>query len=210
MAESRVARLFAPVGLTRFIRDSFGKEPVPLRGGGERVEGLLSLERVAQAVLRREHEQGKLSVAAGDFDDEAAIQACLEAGQPIVWNAARGASPALDSLTAELAEALGAHVWPNVYATGSAVKPLQPHFDAHDVLAIQCEGAKEWMVSKVRRNCPLDVPALKPTMRRALEERRAEALAEPLMTVVTEPGDVLNIPRGSSTTPEPRKGARST
>ncbi len=43
------------------------------------------------------------------------------------------------------------------------MKPLQPHFDAHDVLAIQCEGEKEWTVSKVRLNCPLDVPALKPT-----------------------------------------------
>jgi ribosomal protein L16 Arg81 hydroxylase len=33
-------------------------------------------------------------------------------------------------------------------------------------------------------------------MQRALSERREEALAEPLMTVVTEPGDVLYIPRG--------------
>jgi ribosomal protein L16 Arg81 hydroxylase len=146
-------------------------------------------------------------VADGDFSDEAAIQAYLEAGQPIVWNAARGASAALDSLTAEITEALGAHVWANVYSTGSAMKPFQVHFDAHDVLAVQCEGAKEWMVSKVRLNCPLDVPALAPTVRRALEERRAEAQAEPLMTVVTEPGDVLYIPRGQfhdARTPEDR------
>jgi ribosomal protein L16 Arg81 hydroxylase len=63
------------------------------------------------------------------------------------------------------------------------------------------------MVSRVRLNCPLDVPALAPTIRRALEERRAEAQAEPLMTVVTEPGDVLYIPRGQfhdARTPEGR------
>jgi hypothetical protein len=202
-----LANLLAPVGLGRFIRESFGQQPLLLRGGGERVEGLLSLARVAQAVLRRGQEQGKFLVADGDFTDEAAIQAYLEAGQPIVWNAARGASAALDSLTAEITEALDAHVWANVYSTGSAMKPFQVHFDAHDVLAVQCEGAKEWMVSKVRLNCPLDVPALAPTIRRALEERRAEAQAEPLMTVVTEPGDVLYIPRGQfhdARTPEGR------
>lgn len=193
---SRLSDLLEPVGLRSFLRDSFAREPVLIRGASDRVAGLLSLERLAGAVMRRAQEQGQVHVTAEALEDESALAAYLAEGKPIIWNAARGASPALDELTTELAQAFRAHVWANVYATGAAVKPFEPHFDAHDVLAVQCEGAKEWTVSKVRLNCPLDVPVLKPMIRRALDENRAEAMADPLMTVVTRPGDVLYLPRG--------------
>ncbi|MBI4906135.1 MAG: cupin-like domain-containing protein [Acidobacteria bacterium] len=198
LTNGTLARLLAPAGLGRFLRESFGKEPVLLRGEAGRVEGLISGERVAAAMLRREREQGRFMVGALDraLDGEEALRAYLDAGQPVMWNAARGATAALDALTEEMKEAFGASVWPNVYWTGSAVKPFEAHFDAHDVLAVQCEGEKEWLVSKLRVNCPLDTPAFAPAVRQALEERRAEALANAHMTVVTQPGDVLYIPRG--------------
>ncbi len=188
--------LLAPVGLPRFVRESFGQEPVLLRGAAGRVRGLISLERVAEALLRRDREKGQFLVASEGFHNEEFVRAYLDAGRPVVWNAAHGATAALDALTLEIGEAFGASVWPNIYSTGAAVKPFNIHFDAHDVLAVQCEGAKEWLVSNVRVDCPLDLPAFAPTIQRALEERRAEALADVRMTVVTQPGDVLYIPRG--------------
>ena len=188
--------LLAPVGLHRFVRESLGKEPVLLRGAAGRVRGLISLPRVAEALLGREREQGKFLIGEGDFASQEAIRAYLDAGQPVVWNGARGATAPLDALIAELTQVFGAKVWPNVYSTGFAAKPFDAHFDLHDVLAVQCEGEKEWLVSKLRANCPLEGPEFAPAVRQALEEFRAAALAEPLMTVVTRPGDVLYIPRG--------------
>jgi ribosomal protein L16 Arg81 hydroxylase len=202
-----LGRLLAPVGVDGFIREYFGKAPLLLRGAADRVDGLLTIDRVADAVVRRTAERGRFLVNAGDLDSADGVAAYLAAGQPIVWNGARGVTQALDALTSELGETFGASVWANVYSTGAAAKPFDIHFDAHDVLAVQCEGAKEWLVSKVRINCPLDVPALAPTIRRALDERRDEAFAEPLMTVRALPGDVLYIPRGQfhdARTPEGR------
>jgi ribosomal protein L16 Arg81 hydroxylase len=167
-----------------------------LRGAADRVQGLLSLERVQQAVVHRDRAQGRFFVTADQFSDEKEVQAYLDAGEPIVWNGARGATAALDRLSEELSAVFGAQVWANIYSTGVSRKPFDIHFDTHDVLAVQCDGRKEWLVSKVRINCPLDGPALAPATQRVLEETRAEALAQPLMNIVTEPGDVLYIPRG--------------
>jgi ribosomal protein L16 Arg81 hydroxylase len=95
-----------------------------------------------------------------------------------------------------LSRALGAHVWPNVYATGASGTPLDFHFDLHEVFALQCEGCKEWRVSKLRIDRPLDHPALAARVRQTLADRRAEAMAETLLTFTAEPGDLLYLPRG--------------
>ena len=126
----------------------------------------------------------------------AVVREYVDHGFPIVWNAARGATPALDALVDEVARAFGAHAWPNIYATGGSATPLDFHFDAHEVLALQCEGQKEWRISKLRVDRPLDLPALMPRIRETLAAQRAEAMAQTLMTVVASPGDVLYIPRG--------------
>src|SRR6185437_8319561 len=90
------------------------------------------------------------------LEDRERLRAYLNDGHPPVWNRARGLSPAIAAVTATFAEALGAHVWPNVYATGSAGTPFDMHFDCHEVLAVHCEGVKEWTISEVRVDRPLD------------------------------------------------------
>jgi lysine-specific demethylase/histidyl-hydroxylase NO66 len=192
----RLAELLAPLGLRDFVTEYVGKQPLLLRGRPDNGRRLISLDRIVEAVACPDGETGRLLVSDANLSEAEDVWAYVESGQPIVWNGVRGATDALDALTLEVARAFGASVWANVYSTGTAAKPFDVHFDCHDVLAVQCEGAKQWFVSEVRVNCPLDVPALAPTIRRALEERREEALRESLMTVVTEPGDVLYIPRG--------------
>jgi ribosomal protein L16 Arg81 hydroxylase len=192
----RLDELLAPLGLLDFIDRYLGKRPLLVRGRPEQGRELISLERVVVALSAPGAAAGRLLVADAGLSGATSVWRYIESGHAIVWNGARGATPELDALTAELAAAFRGSVWANVYSTGVGAKPFDVHFDCHDVLAVQCEGAKEWFVSKVRVNCPLDVPALAPTIRRALRERRGEALAEPLMTAVTEPGDLLYIPRG--------------
>jgi hypothetical protein len=213
-SKARLAQLLSPLSLSEFFGDYFGKKPAVVRGCPERAQELISLRRVVEMVVCKEHHPaGKVLARSEHFapdalratavrteadveDWSAIVWAYLEGGHPLVWNGARGTTPALDELSDALAGAFGAHVWANLYATGAAGTPLDMHFDAHDVLAVQCEGAKEWQISKVRINCPLDVPALASTIRQALELRGEQARRETLMTFMVEPGDVVYIPRG--------------
>jgi ribosomal protein L16 Arg81 hydroxylase len=214
-SDEHLAALLAPLGPRAFFDEYFGKQPALFRGAPRRARGLISLRRVVRVVASKTEPAGKLlvrrehltldAVPSADLvaslggavaPGTAPVWAYLEQGHPLVWNGARGATAALDRLTGDLARAFGAQVWANVYATGTAGTPLDMHFDSHEVLAVQCEGVKEWTISKVRVNCPLDLPVLAPAIERALEARREEALAETLMTFTVGPGDVVYVPRG--------------
>ncbi len=181
-----------------------------LRGSAERVHGLLSLDAVVTGAARSDA-RGRLFVDRQQFpaenDPVVAFRRYVEAGQSIVWNGARGVTEALDTLTVELARALRARVWPNVYATGAAAVPFGMHFDAHEVLAVQCEGCKEWTVSSVRVDRPLQEVPPGPALRAETERLRVLAPDQIATTFVAEPGDVLYLPRGqfhSARTPEQR------
>ena len=142
-----------------------------------------------------EHLDPDLGIAAL-LADPARLRAYVDAGHPLVWNRARGVSPAIDALTAALSEAFGAHVWPNIYATGEAGTPFEMHFDCHEVLAVHCEGEKTWHISAVRVDRPLDAAEMEPAVKAALRARRDEACARPLLEIAVAPGDVVYIPRG--------------
>jgi ribosomal protein L16 Arg81 hydroxylase len=140
-------------------------------------------------------------------DPVAAYAAYMDAGYPVILNAPRGASPEIDRTCTDLGRALQAHVWPNVYATGTAGAPLNIHFDLHDVLVVQCEGEKEWRISSLRADRPLDVPEMRGTFEDAVEAMREQALASTAMTFTVKPGDAVYIPRGQfhmATTPSGR------
>ena len=128
--------------------------------------------------------------------DAGRLGAYLEAGHPLVWNRARGVSAEVDALAAALGEALGAHVWPNVYATGTAGTPLDVHFDSHEVIAVQCVGHMEWTISAVRGDRPLDCAEMEPAVAAAQRGRRDEAAARPLLRFSVGPGSVVYVPRG--------------
>ena len=175
-AGAGLAALLAPLGLPEFLTRHFGRAPLVLRGRPERAAlaaALVSFERVIEAA------------AAGPARRRGSILMHLHHLPPA----------ALDRLTHELARSLGADVWPNIYATGGAGTALDFHFDAHEVLALQCEGRKEWRVSRVRADRPLDLPALAASLRGTLEALRARALEETLFVETLDPGDLLYLPR---------------
>ncbi len=197
--------LFAPLGAARFFAEHWERSPAHLGGGARGERALLTHEDFVAAVRARgpnpevlcfpEHLDGELTAAAL-LRDPARLDDYLAAGHPLVWNRARGVWPAVDAMTAALADALGAHVWPNVYATGTAGTAFDAHFDCHEVIAVQCAGHKRWTISEVRVDRPLDASAMESTVARALRDRRAEALARPAMDFVAAPGDVVYVPRG--------------
>jgi ribosomal protein L16 Arg81 hydroxylase len=204
-----LAALVSPLETGEFLERYYEKEPVHLRAPRRSVSHVSRPPLTHEALLAAlaalpEPPEGLVAFPdhAGVSDtrallaDPASLGAYLAAGHPIVWNRARGVSPAVDALAAALAEALGAHVWPNVYATGAAGTPFDVHFDSHEVIAVHCEGQKEWTVSAVRVDRPIDAAEMEPAVLAAQRERRDEAAARPKLRFTVDPGDVVYIPRG--------------
>ncbi|MFE0047590.1 cupin domain-containing protein [Streptomyces albireticuli] len=74
----------------------------------------------------------------------------------------------------------------NVYASWTAREGFGTHWDDHDVVVVQLDGAKRWKIFGATRAHPLyrDV------------EQPGEPPAEPLADVVLRTGDLLYVPRG--------------
>jgi hypothetical protein len=207
MPTDSLAALLAPLDLPTFFARHYEREPLHVRAAAA-ASPLLTHAALLDALVAQPAPPGglmafpehlgldpKLTIAELLADPER-LHAYVDAGHPLVWNRARGVSAAIDALAAELSEAFGAHVWPNVYATGSAGTPFEMHFDAHEVLAVHCEGEKTWQISAVRVDRPLDAAEMEPAVAAALRARRDEALARPLLAFTVAPGDVVYIPRG--------------
>ncbi|MFI9080576.1 cupin domain-containing protein [Streptomyces sioyaensis] len=107
-----------------------------------------------------------------------------------------GASLVLDAVDAlhqgveDLAEALERHfrtdVQVNLYASWTSKEGFGLHFDDHDVVVLQLEGAKRWKIHEPTRIDPLriDVEAPEPPH------------GEPVSEIVLRAGDMLYLPRG--------------
>ena len=211
-----LAALLAPIGLDAFLERHWERAPLHLAA---HAEPLLDHEALLRALtslaeppdgfmafpehLDRDRDRDRGSdpdrPAIDERDmirDPSLLEAYVEAGHPIVWSRARGVFPRVDAMCATLSEAFGAHVWPNVYATGDAGTPFEMHFDCHEVLAVQCQGDKAWTISEVRVDRPLDAAEMEAVVRATIRARRAEAEARPLLCFTASPGDVVYIPRG--------------
>jgi hypothetical protein len=211
-----LAALLAPLDVPTFFAQSWEREPLHLKAEGRRAPvltlealsaALSGLEDPPEGLLAFPEHLGRVLTTRDLLRDEELYRAYLDAGHPLVWNRARGVWPEVDALSAALGEALGAHVWPNVYATGAAGTPFEMHFDCHEVLALHCEGRKEWQISAVRVDRPLDAAEMEPAVRAAMRARRDEAAGRLLLSFSVEPGDVVYIPRGqfhNARTPEGR------
>jgi lysine-specific demethylase/histidyl-hydroxylase NO66 len=203
---SALSALLAPLDVATFFARYYEREPVHVRAPSAPARPLLTHQGLLDALLAQpappaglmafpEHLDAGIGIAAL-LAEPALLQAYVDAGHPLVWNRARGVSPAIDALTAALSEAFGAQVWPNVYATGEAGTPFAMHFDCHEVLAVHCEGEKTWQISEVRVDRPLDAAEMEPAVAAALRARRDEAEARPLLEIAVAPGDVVYVPRG--------------
>lgn len=198
--------LFAPIGAARFFAERWERDPAHLRATPARPSILThaelfdALSGSAKDALDPRHvvlfpdHAGATREAL--LADRSALRDYVEAGHPVVWNRAHGVSEGVDAVTALLSRELGAHVWPNVYATGFAGTPFDMHFDAHEVIALQCEGDKRWQISEVRVDRPLDADEMAPALTAALVARRDEAASRILAELTAKPGDLVYVPRG--------------
>jgi Cupin superfamily protein len=196
--------LLAPLGITTFFAEYYEKKHLHVTGSSDLRAKLLTTDEFWQALVQVSPESGdivcfpeQLGVTRDRlFSDENTLRAYFDAGHPVVWNRARGISPRIDEVCRLLANTFGGHVWPNVYATGTAGTPFDLHFDAHEVIAIHCAGQKQWEISRIRVDRPIDAVEMAPAIAHALRTRRDEAAANTLDTFTVSPADLVYIPRG--------------
>ncbi|MFJ7275486.1 cupin domain-containing protein [Kitasatospora sp. NPDC098663] len=81
---------------------------------------------------------------------------------------------------------LGTPVQANAYASWTSVEGFGTHWDDHDVVVVQLDGAKRWRIYGPTRTAPAWRDVETPT----------EPTGEPIADFVLTPGDVLYLPRG--------------
>ncbi|WP_055524512.1 cupin domain-containing protein [Streptomyces graminilatus] len=110
----------------------------------------------------------------------------LHDGASLVLDAVDELHAPVETLTRDLERVFRAHVQVNVYASWTAQEGFGTHWDDHDVVVFQVEGAKRWRIYGPTRVNPLY---------RDMEAPEAPT-GEPLAEVTLRAGDMLYLPRG--------------
>ena len=108
----------------------------------------------------------------------------LADGTTVVVHAAHVHDERLADVTEALAVALGTQVGANLYVSRGDAPGFGPHWDEHDVLVVQGQGAKRWEVFEPTVADPL-TPVVPPAIG-----------STPAWTGTLEPGQALYVPRG--------------
>jgi ribosomal protein L16 Arg81 hydroxylase len=93
------------------------------------------------------------------------------------------------AFTRELEEFFSSRVSASAYLTPEQARAFRVHFDTHDVLILQVEGAKHYRLFRNARS-----PYL-PIQRQSYTIANGD-VGEPSDTIILRPGDLLYIPRG--------------
>ncbi len=120
------------------------------------------------------------------------VDVFLSAGASLVLNEVQTLHPEISRTAAVLSRAFAAQIGANVYCSFKDVQAFGPHYDNHDVFAVQTEGEKIWRIYENQIEMPVDLPPDTPETRAWLEQVRGPVSSEIRM----RPGDVLYLPRG--------------
>lgn len=144
------------------------------------------------SLLTRVWHQGELRTGKYGAADAALsveeVRAKFEAGFTILINDVDQRDTRTAALCESLEQKLGLPVNANVYVTHRGTQGFEAHFDAMDVLVVQLEGEKDWLLYE-------------PFLPLADNERKfappgALLASVPTARVTLRPGDVLFLPRG--------------
>ncbi len=114
------------------------------------------------------------------------LHARLAEGASLVIDAVDELHPPIGRAAMELERWLRTGVQTNLYASWTAREGFGVHWDDHDVLVIQIDGAKRWKLYGPTRTAPMykDTDEPEPPPEQAITE------------LVLRPGDLLYLPRG--------------
>ncbi|MDH6125871.1 cupin domain-containing protein [Kitasatospora sp. GP82] len=208
-ADGGLAGLIEPLDSESFLRERLGRKPFVVRGSAGRFGDLLGWEDLNAILGSTRVDLGRMHLAGG-----AGTRSLLSCAEPVPQLAPRGTPLRLapDRLQAALAEgatlvvdgieelhaplrrlvaavekSLRCLVQANLYANlGGARQGFGTHWDDHDVLILQIEGAKHWEIHRPTMDFPVGVISEPPLPEPGTAHWSGE-LAD---------GDVLYLPRG--------------
>ncbi|MER6307804.1 cupin domain-containing protein [Streptomyces sp. NPDC001657] len=110
----------------------------------------------------------------------------LNDGASLVLDAVDALHPGVEDLAAALERHFRTDVQVNLYASWTSKEGFGVHWDDHDVVVLQLEGAKRWKIYGATRTDPLrvDIEAPEPPT------------GDPVAEIVLRSGDMLYLPRG--------------
>lgn len=194
-------RLLHPLPVSDFL-ESLGQGPF-LRADRSATELQELLDHAAlEAILANYGPAPKhavrLAKADGDpasiwFENEAPdlarIRDALANGYTLNVNDLADRHPRLRSLSADLCCTLGANIRCNAFLTPAGAKAFPAHFDPHEVLILQLEGAKRWRVFRPQ----VEAPTPETVSDRTVDP---DAVGPPVIDHSLQAGELLVIPRG--------------
>ncbi|MFC0710159.1 JmjC domain-containing protein [Azorhizophilus paspali] len=120
--------------------------------------------------------------------NKACVYSGLDSGATLVLNRMEQKSLRIKRLCNELAHIAKGQVAANGYLASSGDSAFGNHWGSHDVFASQLLGCKRWVIfPPTFRN---------PIVGQKSVNHRDDCPSEAWMDVITEPGDILYIPRG--------------
>ncbi|GFG72102.1 hypothetical protein MSEN_38220 [Mycolicibacter senuensis] len=207
---SALAWLLAPVPVPTFLDELWGAAPHHIRrdrrdyfealAGPSWVGQLLAALRTEPAAVRLVRGADHLvpECCADGSLDLARVQAALDSGYTIICNNIEKYLRPMSALTHGVEVELNFPTHVNAYITPPDATGFLPHYDHHDVLVLQIQGAKTWYFYG-------DEP-IAPQLMQRLHEVDPAGLPEPTSLHLTA-GDTLYLPRGlvhsAATTSEP-------
>jgi ribosomal protein L16 Arg81 hydroxylase len=120
-----------------------------------------------------------------------ALQQLAAQGVSIVLNQIHRYVPPIAALASAIERRIGHRVHVNCYVTFGTASAFTPHYDTHDVIAVQIQGAKRWRGYGVPVAYPLE--SFPPR-----EHRGKIAYGDAVWEELIEAGDMLYVPRGEA------------
>jgi ribosomal protein L16 Arg81 hydroxylase len=114
-------------------------------------------------------------------------------GATLVLQSLHRIHPPVVRFCRQLAADLGHATQANAYITPPGNRGFDPHHDTHDVFVLQIDGTKRWHIFEPALRLPLNS---QPSSDIAEKQPLVPEGAEPVLSVVLEPGDALYLPRG--------------
>ncbi|MEZ0088976.1 cupin domain-containing protein [Streptacidiphilus sp. EB129] len=190
-----------------FLAQTLGRSFKVVRGDAASLAGLMGWDDLNTLLTHHRFEPPRFRLAAGGEQVPAHMYSrAMVTRRSTVWNQlqpgelhkrlAEGATLVLDAvdelhpeigaLAGQLERWLRTGVQVNLYASWTSTEGFGVHWDDHDVVVVQLDGAKRWRIYGPTRTAPMhrdvDMPDPPPD----------EAVADLVLTA----GDVLYLPRG--------------
>ncbi|WP_199246037.1 cupin domain-containing protein [[Phormidium] sp. ETS-05] len=111
----------------------------------------------------------------------------IQQGATLIINGVHNRTPKLRKLAAQIRQETGYRSQINLYCSPRSEKGFNCHYDTHEVLILQIDGEKEWLIF------PETIAAPVSTIR---SSEQIPPDVPPYLQCILKPGDVLYIPRG--------------